>query len=102
MGRPEYSGRPIFFPVHLTGTAQPLNVSVGGFRGVSSNILTGTFDNNTLTMSGSYQEETGTTSPTHVLVATGANRMEGVETWNFTDATGTCPNSKSSVTATRQ
>lgn len=83
-------------------TAQPFNVSASGFLGVSSNILTGTFDNNTLTISGSYPEEDGTTTPTHVLVATGANQMVGTETWNFTNTMGSCANSKSSVTATRQ
>lgn len=84
------------------GTEQPFDVSASGFLGVSTNILTGTFDNNILTISGSYPEEDGTTTATHTLVATSANEMVGTETWNFENVEGNCLNSESSVTATRQ
>jgi hypothetical protein len=78
-------------------------VTARGFLGSPNNVLTGTFDaNNRLLISGSYPEDGGTTSPLHDLVATSQNRMEGTETWNWTDGSGSCPNSRSNVTATRQ
>jgi hypothetical protein len=82
-------------------TEQPFDVSASGFLGVPTNILTGTFDNNILTISGSYPEEDGTTTATHTLVATSANQMVGIETWNFQNTEGSCPGSMSAVTASR-
>ncbi len=85
-----------------TGSAPPYSVTASGFLGVTTNVLTGTFDeNNRLVISGSYPEGGGTTSPTHNLIATGPDRMEGTETWNWTSASGSCPDSKSDVTADR-
>jgi hypothetical protein len=97
----ESSAHPI--TITKTGSAPPYQVTARGFLGSPNNVLTGTFDaNNRLLISGSYPEDGGTTSPLHDLVATSQNRMEGTETWNWTDGSGSCPNSRSNVTATRQ
>ena len=82
-------------------TEQPFDVSASGFLGVPTNILTGTFDNNTLTISGTYPEEDGMTTATHTLVATSDNAMVGGEDWNFVNGDGSCPGSVSFVTASR-
>jgi len=85
-----------------TGSEPPYEITASGFLGISTNTLTGTFDDNVLTISGSYPEETGTTSPEHVLIATSNNEMRGTETWNWTDSIGNqCPGSTSDVVATR-
>jgi len=97
----ESSGHPI--TITKTGSVPPYNIVATGFLGSPNNVLTGTFDaNNRLLISGSYPEDGGTTSPSHDLVATGQNRMNGTETWNWVGASGSCPNSKSSVVAIRQ
>jgi len=87
--------------IATTGTEQPFDVIASGFLGVSTNILTGTMDNNILTISGSYPEEDGTTTATHTLVATSATQMVGIETWDFVNVEGSCPGSMSTVTASR-
>jgi hypothetical protein len=97
----ESSAHPI--TITKTGSAPPYNIVASGFLGNPSYVLTGTFDaNNRLLLSGSYPEDGGTTSPNHNLVATGQNRMEGTETWNWTQGGSSCPNSTSSVVAIRQ
>jgi len=83
------------------GTEQPFNVSVSGFLGNPANVLTGTFDNNRLLISGSYAEDGGTTTATHDLVATSDNRMVGDEAWGWTDGILSCPGSTSTVRLTR-
>ncbi len=94
------------FPITIAitgGTAPTFNVSASGFLGVPGNVLTGTFneDANRLVISGNYPEDGGETTPSHDLVATSANRMEGTETWNWETLTESCPNSKSDVQANR-
>ncbi len=85
-----------------TGSSAPYEVTASGFVGSPNAVLTGTFDaNNRLVISGSYPEDDGTTFPTHDLVATMPNRMEGTESWNWVGPGGECPGSSSSVVATR-
>ena len=97
-------GESSVYPITITksGSAPPYQISARGFGGDSLNVLTGTFDaGNRLVISGSYLEDGGTTTPMHDLVATGADRMEGTETWNWTGPGGSCPGSQSLVTADR-
>ncbi len=95
------SSNPLITIAITGGTEQPFNVSASGFLGVSTNILTRTFDNNRLLISGSYPEDGGTTTPSHNLIALSDNEMRGTETWGWTDGLNSCPGSTSSVTATR-
>lgn len=93
------------FPITITktGSGPPYNITARGFLGLAANVLTGTFDaENKLVISGSYAVDGGATTATHSLVATSENQMVGTETWSWTGSGGTCPNSKSDVTATRQ
>jgi hypothetical protein len=86
-----------------TGSAPPYQVVASGFLDLQSNQLTGTIDSkNKLVISGSYSEDGGTTTTTHSLTATSATSMSGTESWSWTGGGGSCPNSKSTVTATRQ
>ena len=86
-----------------TGSAPPYQIVASGFNGSASNQLTGTFDSkNKLVISGSYPEDGGTTTTTHTLTATSANAMSGTENWSWSGGGGTCPNSRATVTATRQ
>ena len=90
-----------------TGSAPPYSVTASGFLGDPDNVLTGTFDeNNRLVITGNYPEDQGRTTPTHDLVATSENRMEGIETWSYTtdpgiEPSGSCTDQKSDVTADR-
>jgi hypothetical protein len=96
----ESSAHPI--TITRTGSAPPYSIVARGFLGDPNSFLTGTFDaNNRLVIAGSYPEDGGTTSSHHDLVATSQNRMEGIETWNWTDGNGSCPGSKADVVATR-
>lgn len=92
------------YPITITktGSAPPYQVTATGFLGSSSNELTGTFSaSNVLTLSGSYSEDMGTTSPEYELVAVSADRMQGTESWNWEGPGGTCSGSESTITADR-
>ena len=96
----ESSAHPI--TITKTGSAPPYAVTASGFLGDPLNVLTGTFDeNNRFVITGTYPEDGGTNSVRHDLVATSANRMEGVENWSWDGSSGTCTNSTSDVIADR-
>lgn len=78
-------------------------VTASGFLGDATKVLTGTLSGTTLTLSGSYSEDGGTTTSTHVLTvdANDPTKLSGTESWSWSGAGGTCPNGKASVTATK-
>ena len=78
------------------------NVTMTGFLGDPSNVLTGTRTGSIITVSGSYPEDQGTTTTTHNLYATGENTIVGQETWSWSGPGGDCPNGRADVTAVRQ
>lgn len=62
----------------------------------------GTLSGNRLVMDGSYPEGTGTTLALYQLtVSEDGNSMTGTETWTYIGDEGTCSDSMSEVTATR-
>jgi hypothetical protein len=87
-----------------SGTTYPYAVTASGFLGNSNNVLQGTLDaNNLLTLAGSYPEDGGTTTASYKLQAVSGQTMAGPEDWSWTSpASGSCPDSRSNVIATRQ
>jgi len=69
------------------------------FSDNGSHTFLGTRNGNTVTFSGSYQEEGALLEATYELTVSGdENSMTGTETWDWN---GECANSESDVTATR-
>jgi hypothetical protein len=86
-----------------SGDDYPYLVTARGFLGSLNNVLVGTQLTETqLTLAGSYPEDGGTTTASYQLTASTAQLMEGPEAWSWTSpASGSCPNSESTVTAVR-
>ena len=64
---------------------------------------TGTLLGRTLTFSGEYQEDSGTTvTSTTLILSDDSNSMSGTEDWTWSNANGqSCPDNQSSVEAAR-
>ena len=62
--------------------------------------LVGGRSGDTISFSGSYDEDTGTTTSTYVLVI-GPGTLDGYETWSWTGPGGTCLLGASLVTGSR-
>ena len=80
-------------------------MTLSGFLGKPSNILTGiiTLDDGVwiLTASGEYPEDGGTTITSFKLYVNSTSDLSGDEDWSWRGVTGSCPDGKSAVTATR-
>lgn len=64
--------------------------------------FTGTIQGSVVTWSGSYPEGIGVLTATYTLdVINNGNGMTGNERWTWTGPDGSCPNSRSTVIATR-
>ena len=85
-----------------SGDPYVTNVTMSGFLGDPSNVLTGTRTGSIITVSGSFPEDGGTTTTTHNLYATGENTIIGEETWSWSGPGGDCPNGRANVSASRQ
>jgi hypothetical protein len=85
-----------------SGDPYVTNVTMSGFLGNPSNVLTGTRTGSIITVSGSYPEDGGTTTTTHNLYATGESALVGEEIWSWSGPGGDCPNGRADVTAVRQ
>lgn len=75
-------------------------VTVSGFLGDPGNVLTGSVsgtNDEVITISGSYPEDGGTTTATHIWTRTSPTTMTGTESWSWTDGILNCPGSQSTV-----
>jgi hypothetical protein len=85
-----------------TGDPNVFDVTMSGFLGEFSNVLTGTMTGTHITVAGSYPEDGGTTTTRYELTVTGENTMAGDEYWSWSGGGGDCPNGRATVTAVRQ
>ncbi len=85
-----------------SGDPYVTNVTMSGFLGDPSKVLTGTRTGSIITVSGSYPEDGGTTTTTHNLYATAESALVGEEIWSWSGPGGDCPNGRAYVTAIRQ
>ncbi len=91
-------------PVLVTISQSGSGVSVAGFLGDPSNVLVGTIggaNSDILTVSGSYGEDGGTTTATHVWQLDSETTMTGTESWSWTNGVNSCPGSSSTVVCTK-
>jgi len=86
--------------VAVTGSDE---VSLSGFLGDPANVLTGVITAWPRVMvSGSYPEDGGTTTASYDLTVDLPDHLAGTEIWSWAGPQGqSCPNGRSSVTATR-
>lgn len=86
----------VLVTIGQTGSA----LTATGWLGNSSIVLAGTIggeNGNVVTISGSYPEDSGTTTATHTWTLTSASTMSGTESWSWTDGANGCPGSQATV-----
>ena len=85
----------------VTITQNACAITMTGIKD-SNQAVTGTVDGNTATFPNTdFSEDGGTTTGAFTFEING-DQITGMETWSFRDATSTCTNGMTTITATRQ